>query len=38
MRAKDLDEVIQWINNSNYGNAASIFTSNGKAAEASPIP
>jgi malonate-semialdehyde dehydrogenase (acetylating)/methylmalonate-semialdehyde dehydrogenase len=32
MRAKDLDEVIQWINNSNYGNAASIFTSNGKAA------
>jgi malonate-semialdehyde dehydrogenase (acetylating)/methylmalonate-semialdehyde dehydrogenase len=32
MRAKDLDEVIQWINSSNYGNAASIFTSNGKAA------
>jgi malonate-semialdehyde dehydrogenase (acetylating)/methylmalonate-semialdehyde dehydrogenase len=32
MRAKDLDEAIQWINNSNYGNAASIFTSNGKAA------
>jgi len=27
MRAKDLDEVIQWINSSNYGNAASIFTS-----------
>jgi malonate-semialdehyde dehydrogenase (acetylating)/methylmalonate-semialdehyde dehydrogenase len=32
MRAKDLDEAIQWINKSNYGNAASIFTSNGKAA------
>jgi malonate-semialdehyde dehydrogenase (acetylating)/methylmalonate-semialdehyde dehydrogenase len=32
MRAKDLDEVIQWINNCNYGNAASIFTSNGRAA------
>ena len=32
MRAKDLDEAIQWINDSNYGNAASIFTSNGKAA------
>jgi malonate-semialdehyde dehydrogenase (acetylating)/methylmalonate-semialdehyde dehydrogenase len=32
MRAKDLDEAIQWINHSNYGNAASIFTSNGKAA------
>ena len=32
MRAKDLDEVIRWINSSNYGNAASIFTSNGKAA------
>jgi malonate-semialdehyde dehydrogenase (acetylating)/methylmalonate-semialdehyde dehydrogenase len=32
MRAKDLDEAIQWINSSNYGNAASIFTSNGKAA------
>ena len=32
MRSKDLDEAIQWINNSHYGNAASIFTSNGKAA------
>jgi malonate-semialdehyde dehydrogenase (acetylating)/methylmalonate-semialdehyde dehydrogenase len=32
MRAKDLDEAIQWTNNCNYGNAASIFTSNGKAA------
>src|SRR4030042_4560622 len=32
MRAKDLDEVTRWINSSNYGNAASIFTSNGKAA------
>jgi malonate-semialdehyde dehydrogenase (acetylating)/methylmalonate-semialdehyde dehydrogenase len=32
MRAKELDEVIQWINSSNYGNAAAIFTSNGKAA------
>ena len=31
MRAKDLDEAITWINNSSYGNAASIFTSNGKA-------
>ena len=30
MRSKDLDEAIKWINNSNYGNAASIFTSNGK--------
>jgi len=32
MKAKDLDEAIDWINKSNYGNAASIFTSNGKAA------
>ncbi|MFB3884649.1 MAG: CoA-acylating methylmalonate-semialdehyde dehydrogenase [Thermodesulfobacteriota bacterium] len=32
MRAKDLDEAIEWINKSNYGNAASIFTTNGKAA------
>jgi len=30
MRAKDLDEAIEMINKSNYGNAASIFTSNGK--------
>jgi malonate-semialdehyde dehydrogenase (acetylating)/methylmalonate-semialdehyde dehydrogenase len=30
MRAKDLDEAISWINQSNYGNAASIFTTNGK--------
>jgi len=30
MRAKDFDEAISWINQSNYGNAASIFTSNGK--------
>lgn len=30
MRAKTLDEAISWINKSNYGNAASIFTSNGK--------
>ncbi len=34
MRARDLDEAIQWINRGNYGNAASIFTSNGKAARA----
>jgi malonate-semialdehyde dehydrogenase (acetylating)/methylmalonate-semialdehyde dehydrogenase len=32
MRAKDLDEAIAMINKNNYGNAASIFTSNGKAA------
>ncbi len=30
MRAKDFDEAISWINQSKYGNAASIFTSNGK--------
>jgi len=30
MRAKTLDEAISWMNQSNYGNAASIFTSNGK--------
>jgi malonate-semialdehyde dehydrogenase (acetylating)/methylmalonate-semialdehyde dehydrogenase len=30
MRARDLDEAIEMINHSNYGNAASIFTSNGK--------
>jgi malonate-semialdehyde dehydrogenase (acetylating) / methylmalonate-semialdehyde dehydrogenase len=32
MRASDLDEAIKMVNSSNYGNAASIFTSNGKAA------
>jgi malonate-semialdehyde dehydrogenase (acetylating)/methylmalonate-semialdehyde dehydrogenase len=32
MRVPDLDEAIQMINRSNYGNAASIFTTNGKAA------
>jgi malonate-semialdehyde dehydrogenase (acetylating)/methylmalonate-semialdehyde dehydrogenase len=32
LRAKDLDTAIRWINASNYGNAASIFTNNGKAA------
>jgi malonate-semialdehyde dehydrogenase (acetylating)/methylmalonate-semialdehyde dehydrogenase len=32
IRAKDLDEAIEMINYSSYGNAASIFTSNGKAA------
>ncbi|MCD6574786.1 CoA-acylating methylmalonate-semialdehyde dehydrogenase [Candidatus Aerophobetes bacterium] len=30
MRAKDLDEAIDMIHASRYGNAASIFTSNGK--------
>ena len=32
IRAKDLDEAIEMANRSNFGNAASIFTSNGKAA------
>jgi malonate-semialdehyde dehydrogenase (acetylating)/methylmalonate-semialdehyde dehydrogenase len=32
LRAKDLDEAITMINNSNYGNAASLFTSSGPAA------
>jgi malonate-semialdehyde dehydrogenase (acetylating)/methylmalonate-semialdehyde dehydrogenase len=32
LRAKTLEEAIGWINKSNYGNAASIFTSNGRAA------
>jgi malonate-semialdehyde dehydrogenase (acetylating)/methylmalonate-semialdehyde dehydrogenase len=32
IRAKDLDEAIDMANSSNFGNAASIFTSNGKAA------
>ncbi len=30
MRAKDFDEAVDMINRSNYGNAASIFTTNGK--------
>jgi malonate-semialdehyde dehydrogenase (acetylating) / methylmalonate-semialdehyde dehydrogenase len=29
---EDLDEAIEWINRSPYGNAASIYTSSGKAA------
>ncbi len=32
LRAKNLEEAITMVNNSNYGNAASIFTSNGKLA------
>lgn len=32
IRAKDLAEAVTMINNSNYGNAASIFTANGKLA------
>jgi malonate-semialdehyde dehydrogenase (acetylating)/methylmalonate-semialdehyde dehydrogenase len=32
LRAKDLDEAIEMANRSNFGNANSIFTSNGKAA------
>ncbi len=32
IRAEDLDEAIKLINASRYGNAASIFTSSGKAA------
>jgi len=32
IRARDLDESINMINSSNFGNAASIFTSNGKLA------
>jgi len=32
IRTKDLDETIRMINKSNYGNAASIFTSSGPAA------
>jgi len=32
IRTKDLDEAIEMANRSNYGNAAAIFTSNGKAA------
>jgi malonate-semialdehyde dehydrogenase (acetylating)/methylmalonate-semialdehyde dehydrogenase len=30
IRTRDLDETIKMINHSNFGNAASIFTSNGK--------
>lgn len=30
LRAKDLEEAIEMVNHSNFGNAASIFTSNGK--------
>jgi malonate-semialdehyde dehydrogenase (acetylating)/methylmalonate-semialdehyde dehydrogenase len=30
MRAKSLDEAIEWINNSKYHHSASIFTQNGK--------
>jgi malonate-semialdehyde dehydrogenase (acetylating)/methylmalonate-semialdehyde dehydrogenase len=33
LRAKDLDEAIEMINNSSYGNAACIFTSSGKASQ-----
>jgi malonate-semialdehyde dehydrogenase (acetylating) / methylmalonate-semialdehyde dehydrogenase len=32
MRAKDLDEAIEIANRSEYGNASSIYTTNGKAA------
>jgi malonate-semialdehyde dehydrogenase (acetylating)/methylmalonate-semialdehyde dehydrogenase len=32
MRVKDLDEAIQLVNGSPFGNATSIFTGNGKAA------
>ena len=32
MRVKDLDEAIQLVNGSPYGNATSIFTASGKAA------
>jgi malonate-semialdehyde dehydrogenase (acetylating)/methylmalonate-semialdehyde dehydrogenase len=32
IRVKDLDEAIQLVNGSPFGNATSIFTSNGKAA------
>ncbi|PLX46146.1 MAG: aldehyde dehydrogenase [Deltaproteobacteria bacterium] len=33
MRAKDLDEALDWINNkTNYGHSACIFTASGKAA------
>jgi malonate-semialdehyde dehydrogenase (acetylating)/methylmalonate-semialdehyde dehydrogenase len=32
MRAKDLEDAIEMINSSRYGNAASIFTTSGKVA------
>jgi len=32
LEMEDLDEAIEWINRSPYGNAASIYTSSGKAA------
>ncbi|MBS7631348.1 CoA-acylating methylmalonate-semialdehyde dehydrogenase [Candidatus Bathyarchaeota archaeon] len=32
IRTQDLDEAIEMINKSNYGNAATIFTSNGRIA------
>lgn len=32
MRAKDLDEVLGWINGTNYGHSACIVTESGKAA------
>jgi malonate-semialdehyde dehydrogenase (acetylating)/methylmalonate-semialdehyde dehydrogenase len=32
VQVKDLDEAIELINSSNYGNTASLFTSNGAAA------
>ncbi len=38
MRANDLDEVIVIANRSEYGNAASIYTSRGRAARAVPAP
>jgi len=33
LRAKNLDEAIEMINSSSYGNAASIFTDSGKASQ-----
>jgi malonate-semialdehyde dehydrogenase (acetylating)/methylmalonate-semialdehyde dehydrogenase len=32
MKAKDLDQAIEWINGSNYGHSACIVTESGKAA------
>lgn len=32
MRPKDLDEVIEWMNSTNYGHSACIVTESGKAA------
>jgi len=32
LRVGDLDEAIDFVNNSNYGNGACLFTSSGKAA------